>query len=289
MSSFSSTSSASIPAAVASGAPIAPPPPSASLNVGDLAEKRQARKSFTNVVFKNLREDVTDEQLAAAVASCGKITSAVVHRDANGKSKRHGFVNFELPEAAVKCIQQFNDSESLAMPGDKIVVVQHLKRSEYHRQRALAAKGGADKALFQGTNLYVKYLDDDVTNDKLREVFAGCGQVTSAYVEMDKEKGISKGFGYVNFSTHEEATKAVMEMNGKTVGTKPLYVCLHMSREQRLQFVLSQGMRQNNFRQPMYSPGMMPFFPCLMGQMPYGQLFPHSRMMARKHAPASDV
>ena len=220
------------------------------------AEKRLVGASFTNVLVRNIREDVTDEQLAAAFAGCGKIMSAVVHRDANGKSKRHGFVNFELPEAAVKCIEQFNDSESLAMLGDRIQVLQHLKRSEYHRQRAFT-----HNAPFQGTNLYVKYLDDNVTDDKLRDMFAGCGQVVFAKVEMDKEKGISKGFGYVNFSTPEEATKAVTEMNGKTVGTKPLYVCLHMSREQRLQFALSQGMRQNNFRQPMHNPGMMPFFP----------------------------
>jgi polyadenylate-binding protein len=251
------------------------------------AEKRPVGRSFTNVLVKNIREDVTDEQLAAAFASCGKIMSAVVHRDPNGKSKRHGFVNFELPEAAVKCIEQFNDSESLAMPGDRIQVLQHLKRSEYHRQRALAAMGGADKAPFQGTNLYVKYLDDNVTDEKLRDMFAGCGQVVSANVEMDKEKGISKGFGYVNFSTSEEATKAVTEMNGKTVGTKPLYVCLHMSREQRLQFVQSQGMRQNNFRQPMYNPGMMPFFPGMMGQMPYGQQFPQNRMMNTMARPVS--
>jgi polyadenylate-binding protein len=247
------------------------------------AEKRQAGRSFYNVLVKNIREDVTDEQLAAAFASCGNIMSAVVHRDPNGKSKRHGFVNFELPEYAVKCIEQFNDSESLAMPGDRIQVLQHLKRSEYHRQRAFTAKGGADKAPFQGTNLYVKYLDDNVTDEKLREMFAGCGQVVSANVEMDKEKGISKGFGYVNFSTHEEATKAVTAMNGKTVGSKPLYVCLHMSREQRLQFALSHGMRHNNFRQPMYNLGMMPFFPGMMGQMPYGQ----NRMMNSMGGPVS--
>ena len=82
----------------------------------------------------------TDEQLAAAFASCGKITSAVVHRDANGKSKRHGFCNFELPEAALKCIEQFNDSETLSTAGDRIQVLQHLKRSEYHRQRTFTAK-----------------------------------------------------------------------------------------------------------------------------------------------------
>jgi RNA recognition motif-containing protein len=72
---------------------------------------------------------VTDEQLAAAFASCGKITSAVVNRDASGMSKRHGFCNFESPESAVKCIEQFNDTENLAMAGDRIAVMQHLKGS----------------------------------------------------------------------------------------------------------------------------------------------------------------
>ncbi len=86
------------------------------------------------MLVKFIREDVTDELLAAAFASCGKIMSAVVHRDPDGKSKRHGFVNFELPEAALKCIEQFNDSGNLAIPGDRIMVLQHLKRSEYHRQ-----------------------------------------------------------------------------------------------------------------------------------------------------------
>ena len=245
------------------------------------AEKRHAGRSFTNVFVKNFRDDVTDEQLAAAFASCGKITSAVVARDANGKSKRHGFCNFETPEAAVKCVDQFNDTETLAMAGEKIGVMQHLKKSEYARLRTLPSKGGPDKAPFQGTNLYVKYLDDDVNDEKLREMFAACGQITSAKVEMDKEKGVSKGFGYVNFSTPEEATKAVTEMNGKTVGTKPLYVSLHMSSDQRKQYILSQSMRQPSFRTPMYNPGMMPYniYPGMMGAMPYGQQFPQNRMM----------
>ena len=48
------------------------------------------------------------------------MTCAVVQRDANGKCKTHGVV--ELPEAALKCIQQLNDSHwhILAIPGDTI-------------------------------------------------------------------------------------------------------------------------------------------------------------------------
>jgi len=248
-------------------------------------EKRQACRSSTTVLVNNIRDDVTDGQLAAAFAACGNMTSAVVHRDANGKCKRHGLVNFQLPEAAVKCMEQFNGSDSLCTLGDRIQVVQHLRREDL-RQRALAAKGGADKAPLQGTNVYVKYLDDRVTDDKLREMFARCGQVACAKVEMHKEKGASKGFDYVNFSTQEEATKAATEMNGKTVGTKPLYLCLHMSSEQRLQFVLPQGVRHNNFRQPMCNPGMMPFSPGMMGQLPHRQHFPHNRMMNSMARPA---
>jgi polyadenylate-binding protein len=112
------------------------------------AEKRHVGRSFTNVLVKNFRDDVTDEQLAAAFASCGKITSAVVSRDANGKSKRHGFCNFETAESAVKCIEQFNDTETIAVAGEKISVGQHLKKSDYLRVRQMSTKGGADKAPF---------------------------------------------------------------------------------------------------------------------------------------------
>jgi hypothetical protein len=68
----------------------------------------------------------------------------------------------------------------------------------------------------------LKCLDDDVSDEKLPELFAACGQITSAKVMMDRERGISKGFGYVNFSSPEKATKAVTEFDGKTIGTKRL-------------------------------------------------------------------
>jgi len=186
-----------------------------------------------------------------------------------------------------------NDTEGLAMPGERITVVQHLKKNEHNRQRQ-SLRIGADKgAPFQNTNLYVKFLDDDVTDDKLRDYFSSCGQITSAKVEMDKEKGVSKGFGYVNFSTAEEATKAVTELNGKTefngkiIGHKPLYVSLHMTFVQRRE-VLAQSMRQPNYRAPIY-PGMMPYqiYPGMpMGAMPYGQQFiPRNMGMMRPVGP----
>ncbi|GKD68630.1 polyadenylate-binding protein 7, partial [Tanacetum coccineum] len=52
----------------------------------------------------------------------------------------------------------------------------------------------------QGSNVYVKNIDDDATENKLQECFSQCGTITSAKL-MVNEKGISKGFGFLCFST----------------------------------------------------------------------------------------
>jgi RNA recognition motif-containing protein len=91
---------------------------------------QQPARAFTNVFVKNFREDVTDEQFKQAFAGFGAITSAVVARDESGKSKRHGFVNFEAAEAALKCTQLLHGSTALAAEGEAIDVVEHLKKSE---------------------------------------------------------------------------------------------------------------------------------------------------------------
>jgi polyadenylate-binding protein len=85
---------------------------------------------------------------------------------------------------------------------------------------------------YQGVNLYIKNLDDDIDDTKLRGIFDQFGTITSSKV-MSDPKGGSKGFGFVCFSTPEEATKAVTEMNGKIVGSKPLYVALAQRKELR--------------------------------------------------------
>ncbi len=90
--------------------------------------------------------------------------------------------------------------------------------------------------------MYVKNLDDSVDDEKLREEFAVHGTITSARVM--NEEGRSKGFGFVCFSSPEEATKAVTEMNGRILGSKPLYVALAQRKEDRKAHLASQYMQR---------------------------------------------
>ncbi|XP_052554707.1 polyadenylate-binding protein 4 isoform X2 [Tympanuchus pallidicinctus] len=94
----------------------------------------------------------------------------------------------------------------------------------------------------KGVNLYIKNLDDTIDDEKLRKEFSPFGSITSAKVML--EDGRSKGFGFVCFSSPEEATKAVTEMNGRIVGSKPLYVALAQRKEERKAHLTNQYMQR---------------------------------------------
>lgn len=63
--------------------------------------------------------------------------------------------------------------------------------------------------------LYVGNLGYSVTDDQLKELFAQAGSVESAVVITDQRSGRSKGFGFVEMSSEDEAKKAIEMFNGK--------------------------------------------------------------------------
>lgn len=89
-------------------------------------------------------------------------------------------------------------------------------------------------AKFEGMNLYVKNLADEVEDEVLREHFDGCGTIVSCKVMKDAA-GKSKGFGFVCFTSNDEAIRGVNERNGKMFKGKPLYVALAQRKDVRKQ------------------------------------------------------
>ena len=72
--------------------------------------------------------------------------------------------------------------------------------------------------------LYVGGLPYSTTEDQLRDAFAQAGAVASAVVIMDKMSGRSKGFGFVEMSSDDDAQKAIDMWNGKDFGGRTLTV-----------------------------------------------------------------
>ena len=231
------------------------------------------KTTFNNVYVKNLSESVTDDDLKKIFGEYGTITSAVVMRDADGRSKCFGFVNFENPEDAAKAVESLNgkkidDKEWYVGKAQK----KSERENELRRRFEQTVKESVDK--YQGVNLYLKNLDDTINDEKLRELFSEFGSITSCKVMRDPN-GISRGSGFVSFSTPEEASRALTEMNGKMIAGKPLYVALAQRKEERrarLQAQFSQ-MRPVAMtpsvapRMPLYPPGA----PGLGQQFLYGQ------------------
>ncbi|KAF3947697.1 hypothetical protein ACB098_01G024600 [Castanea mollissima] len=231
---------------------------------------------FNNVFVKNLSEVTTDEDLKNIFGEFGAITSAVVMRDADGRSKCFGFVNFESADDAAKAVEALNGKKH----DDK---EWYVGKAQKKSERELELKGRFEQSMketvdkYQGLNLYVKNLDDSINDEKLQDLFSEFGTITSCKVMRDPS-GISRGSGFVAFSTSEEASRALDAMNGKMVVSKPLYVALAQRKEERRARLQAQFSQMRPIaiapsmapRMPIYPPGA----PGLGQQFLYGQAPP---------------
>jgi RNA recognition motif-containing protein len=84
-----------------------------------------------------------------------------------------------------------------------------------------------------GKKLYVGNLSFDVDNKTLEQLFAAYGTVESADVINDRSTGQSKGFGFVEMSSNEEAKAAIAALDGKEQGGRALKVNEAKPREDR--------------------------------------------------------
>jgi len=84
-----------------------------------------------------------------------------------------------------------------------------------------------------GKKLYVGNLNYDMTSEDLEQVFAEHGTVESAEVIVDRHSNRSKGFGFVEMATEEEAKACIEALDGQDVAGRPLRVNEARPRENR--------------------------------------------------------
>ncbi|XP_009117286.2 polyadenylate-binding protein 4 isoform X1 [Brassica rapa] len=224
-------------------------------------ESASDKTKFTNVYVKNLSETTTDDELKAAFGEYGGISSAVVMKDGDGKSRCFGFVNFEDAGDAARAVEglngkKFDDDKEWYVGKAQKKSEREVELSRRYEQGVRETAGNG----FDGLNLYVKNLDETVTDEKLRELFAEFGTITSCKVMRDPS-GISKGSGFVALSAASEPSRVLNEMNGKMVSGKPLYVSLAQRKEERRATLQAQFSQMR----PAFVPGMSPSVPIFPG------------------------
>ncbi|KAF2724809.1 polyadenylate binding protein [Polychaeton citri CBS 116435] len=165
-----------------------------------------------NVFIKNLDSAIDNKALHDTFAAFGNILSCKVAQDEQGNSKGYGFVHYETAEAASSAIKSVN---GMLLNEKKVFVGHHIPKKDR------MSKFEEMKANF--TNVYVKNIELEATDDEFRELFEKYGEVTSSSLAHDQE-GKSRGFGFVNFVRHEDAAQAVDELNDSDFRGNKLYV-----------------------------------------------------------------
>ncbi|KAJ6395276.1 hypothetical protein OIU77_020523 [Salix suchowensis] len=212
----------------------------------EMSERFQANSGaiYTNLYVKNLDSEVTEDILRDKFSQFGEITSLLISKDENGVSKGFGFVNFEHSNDAKRAEESMHGTQ---LESKAIYVARAQTKAE--RQRILSAQFEQRRKerlqKFKGLNVYVKQIDENVDDSQLNDYFSQCGVISSAKIMRD-QKGASKGFGFVCFSTPEEANMAIKTLNGVKFHGKPLYLAIAQSKAERRAFLQSLYARHNS-------------------------------------------
>lgn len=251
---------------------------------------RQKQNQFTNLYVKNVPKDMPQDELIKLFEKHGPIAKSTQDlsqpaiywaTDASGDFRGFAFIAMENHEDARNAIEELNGKELphkiQAKATDEVItknkplyVGRAMKKIE--RERLLRDQYEKKKLdmirTYQGRNLYVRNLDESMTEEALQEAFKQFGEVESARIMRDTS-GRSKLFGFVCFSNAEDAQKACGAMFQQMVQGKPLYVSMWQPRELRRAEIL-RNMQQGRMSGPFPRAGVMPGMDMNMAMMMRG-------------------
>eukprot|EP00457_Paulinella_chromatophora_P002327 gb/GEZN01002331.1/.p1 GENE.gb/GEZN01002331.1/~~gb/GEZN01002331.1/.p1 ORF type:complete len:642 (+),score=124.64 gb/GEZN01002331.1/:268-2193(+) len=182
------------------------------------------RKSGAGNVFINrLAPTIDNKTLYDTFSTFGNILSCKVAVNKKNESLGYGFVHYESEEAASQAIQQVNGK---MIAGSIVSVIPFKSKKE---------RAGGPSSQF--TNIFIKNLPEEMTDDEFKAMFEKHGEITSLKLgpqPLDRKNG-KKGtrYGFVNYADAESAQKAIEAMNDTDMGERKLYVGKHQKKEER--------------------------------------------------------
>ncbi|KAH7817667.1 putative polyadenylate-binding protein [Monocercomonoides exilis] len=157
--------------------------------------------------ISQLDPETTEDDLKEFVKEIEEPKKAIVIKNSEGVSRQFGFVWFETKEKAQECVDKMNGQILKGKPAKVMIALSKWERLRYKRQL---------REMTKFRNLYIRGFPTDFDDDKLREIFAVHGPITSCKV-MKSEQGISRGYGFCCFEKDEDARKAYLALNGQKI------------------------------------------------------------------------
>eukprot|EP01129_Flabellula_baltica_P012889 TRINITY_DN58_c0_g1_i1.p1 TRINITY_DN58_c0_g1~~TRINITY_DN58_c0_g1_i1.p1 ORF type:complete len:485 (-),score=124.41 TRINITY_DN58_c0_g1_i1:32-1486(-) len=168
----------------------------------------QKRRSGKNTIFvSNIPEGTTNDQVTEIFSQFGSITSLKIFPSAVGGNLQ-GYVEFESEEEMKGALE----ADTIKLNGQNLYVAQFISKDKREKIKETS-----------WTNIFVKNLPGSTTLDELNALFEPYGTIVASVVKpIDIESGV-RCYGHVNFEKHEDAVKAVDELNESIYQGDPIY------------------------------------------------------------------
>eukprot|EP00758_Cryptobia_borreli_P002079 Tbor_TRINITY_DN2766_c0_g1::TRINITY_DN2766_c0_g1_i1::g.15180::m.15180/K13126/PABPC; polyadenylate-binding protein len=204
-----------------------------------------------NIFVKNLDVKVDSKSLHEIFNKFGSILSCKVMSNADGSSRGYGFVHFKEDSQASNAITAMNGAKERSAEDEALYVAQFIRRN--NRIAALMANF---------TNVYIKQVLPNVDKDVIEKFFSKFGGITSACAKQDAK---GRTFAFCNFSSHDEAVKAIEEVHAKPIDglTNPeetIYVQRAQPRNERLVELRAKSMQRQSLGNNLYVRNFGPNF-----------------------------
>lgn len=179
-----------------------------------------ANPASTNLFVGNLSWNVDDELLRSTFEEYGELTRVQVMYDrATNRAKGFGYVEFAKAEDAAAA---YEAKKGFELDGRAMNVDYSSRKPADGQKQEDRRKSFGDQLSPPTATLFVGNIAWDAGQEQVSEAFSPYGTILSVRLPTDQESGQPKGFGYVTFSSVDEATAAIEAMQGAYISSRPI-------------------------------------------------------------------
>eukprot|EP00210_Caulerpa_lentillifera_P008014 g7653.t1 len=192
-------------------------------------ELRELEKDTRTIFAYNLNLKADERDLFDFFSNAGKVTDVKIIMDRNTrKSKGFAYIEFDKQEDVLNALTltgQLLLGQAVMVKASEAEknLAWEAQQQQQQNQAAAAALLGSNLTASGPCKLYVAGLHPDITQNDLKRIFSPFGDVDLVQLALDS-KGTSQGYGYVQFSRMQDATKAMQQLNGLEIGGSAIRV-----------------------------------------------------------------